>query len=191
MRIECRITDPVLTDKPVYRNQALGDGIDCEEKTFKSHGAEQHRAVRGNKAWRGDFIAVQSQSSFGYGPYVSLPASDDDALRTSGLELKPFRQRSGHHAERSAGVHQKLNFFYKSRWAGQMSFDVEQSHLKYLVENRLIVAQSKNNATTMITQDKKREGNWEQGKFAVGSQLRSRESRRRAGWSKDKSQIAA
>ena len=127
-----------LADKPIYGDQTLADGIDSEEQAFKSHGAEQRRTVGRNKTWRRDFIAVQGQPSFSHGPYVSLPACDYDALRASGLKLEPFRQRSGHHAKRSAGVHQKLNFFDMSGWAGQMSFDVEQSHRKCLAKTVLL-----------------------------------------------------
>ena len=36
--IASRRAHSVLTDKPVYRDQALGDGIDGEEKTFESDG---------------------------------------------------------------------------------------------------------------------------------------------------------
>ena len=140
-----------LTDKPVHGNQAFADGINRQEKTFKSHGAEQRRTIGSNKTLSSDFIAVQTQPCFGYGPDVSLSASDHDALRTHGLQLKPFRQRSGHHAKSSAGVHKKLNFFDTSRRAGQMSLYVKQSHLKCHLSNMVIVAQSISNATTLIS----------------------------------------
>jgi hypothetical protein len=165
--IESGLADPQLSDKPIYRDQPLGDRIDCEEKTFQSHGTEQRRTVGRNEAWSRDFIAVQSQPRFGYGPYVSLSAGDHDALRACGLELKPFRQRSGHHAKSGAGVDKKLNFFDASCRAGQMSLYVEQSHLKYPLKNTAIVAQPTNNATTSISQ--KRRGNSDHRKFAVRS----------------------
>ena len=149
--VESRFADLALAYKPIYGDQTLANGIDCEEKTFKSHGAEQRRTIGRNKTLSSDFIAVQSQPCFGYGPDVSLSASDHDALRTHGLQLKPFRQRSGHHAKSSAGVHKKLNFFDTSRRAGQMSLYVKQSHLKYHLSNMVIVAQSISNATTLIS----------------------------------------
>jgi hypothetical protein len=62
----------VLTDKSVYRYQALTHGIDRKEKTFESDSAEQSCSLRCDKARRGDFFAVQSQPRFGYGPNVSL-----------------------------------------------------------------------------------------------------------------------
>ena len=149
--IESRRADPLLTDKPFYRNQALADGIDGEEKTFESDGAEQCWTLRRNKAWSRDFIAIQSQPCFGYGPNVSPSARDHDALRASGFQLKPFRQRSWHHAKRSAGVHKKLNFFNTPRRTGQMALYVEQSHIKSLLKNMAIVAQPTNNATILIS----------------------------------------
>ena len=148
--IESRRADPLLTDKPFYRNQALADGIDGEEKTFESDGAEQGWTLRRNKAWSRDFIAIQSQPCFGYGPDISL-SRDHDALRASGFQLKPFRQRSWHHAKRSASVHKKLNFFNTPRRTGQMALYVEQSHIKSLLKNISIVAQPTNNATTLIS----------------------------------------
>ena len=175
MGIESRLADRQLADNPIYGDQTLGDGIDCEEKTFESDGAEQWRPVGRNEARSRDFIAVQSQPRFGYGPYVSLSARDHDALRACGLELKPFRQRSGHHAKSSTGVHKKLNFFDTSGRAGKMSLYVEQSHLEYLLKNMIIVAQPTNNATT-LSQERRR-GNSEQNKFNVGSQLHISESR--------------
>jgi hypothetical protein len=121
-----------LADKPVYGKQTLADGIDCEEKTFKSHGAEQRKTVRRNEALSSDFIAVQSQPCLRHRPNVSLSASDHDALRARRLQLKPFRQRSRHYTKSSAGVHKKLNFFDTPRRTGQTSLYAEQSHLKYL-----------------------------------------------------------
>ena len=149
--IESRRADLLLTDKPFYRNQALADGIDGEEKTFESDGAEQCWTLRRNKAWSRDFIAIQSQPCFGYGPDVPPSARDHDALRASGFQLKPFRQRSWHHAKRSAGVNKKLNFFNTPRRTGQMALYVEQSHIKSLLKNMVIVAQSTNNATILIS----------------------------------------
>ena len=128
--------DPQLPDKPIYGDQTLGDGVDCEEKTLESDGAEQRRTVGRNEAWSRDFIAVQSQPRFGHGPYVSLSASDHDALRPCGLELKPFRHRSGHHAKSSTGIDKKLNFFDTSRRAGQASPYVKQSHLNTFSKTR-------------------------------------------------------
>jgi hypothetical protein len=149
IRIESRRADPGLPDKPVYRDQTLADGIDGEEKTFQSDGAEQGWTLRRNKAWGRDFVAVQSQPCFCYGPNVPLSARDHDALRAGGSQLKPFRQRSWHHAKCSASVHKKLNFFNTPRRTGQMALYVEQSHSKSLVKNIAIVPQPKNNATTL------------------------------------------
>jgi len=149
--IESRRADPELTDKPVYRDQALADGIDGDEKTFKSDGTEQGWALRRNKAWRRDFIAIQSQPCFGYGPDVALSPRDHDTLRAGGFQLKPFRQRSGHYAKCSASVHKKLNFFNTPRRTGQMALYVEQSHIKSFLKNIAIVAQPTNNAITLIS----------------------------------------
>ena len=148
--IASRRAHSVLTDKPVYRDQALGDGIDGEEKTFESDGAEQDWTLRRNKAWSRDCIAIQSQPCFSYGPAPSLSARDHDALGAGGFQLKFFRQRSWHHAKRSASVHKKLNFFNTPRRTGQMALYVEQSHIKSLLKNMAIVAQPTNNATTLI-----------------------------------------
>jgi hypothetical protein len=148
--IASRRADSVLTDKPVYWDQALADGIDGEEKTFESDGAEQGWTLRRNKARSRDCIAIQSQPCFGYGPDLSLSARDHDALGAGGFELKFFRQRLWHHDKRSASVHKKLNFFNTSRRTGQMALYVEQSHIKSLLKNTAIVAQPTNNATIMI-----------------------------------------
>jgi hypothetical protein len=148
--IASRLADPMLTDKPVYRNQALANGIDSEEKTFESDDAEQGWTLRRNKAWSRDCIAIQRQPCFGYGPDLSLSSRDHDALRAGGFQLKFFRQRSWHHAKRSASVHKKLNFFNTPRRTGQMALYVEQSHIKSLLKNTAIVAQPTNNATTLI-----------------------------------------
>jgi hypothetical protein len=150
IRTESRRVDPELTDKPVYRDQALANGIDGEEKTFESDGAEQGWTVRRNKARSRDCIAIQSQPCFGYGPDLSLSARDYNALGAGGFQLKFFRQRSWHHAKRSASVHKKLNFFNTPRRTGQMALYVEQSHIKSLLKNTAIVAQPTNNATTLI-----------------------------------------
>ena len=149
--IERRRDDPVLTDKPVYRDQALADGIDGEEKTFENDGAEQSWTLRRNKTWSRDFIAIQRQPCFGYRRDVSLSACDHDALRAGRVQLKPFRQRSWHHAKRSASVHKKLNFFNTPRRTGQTALYVEQSHIESLLKNTAIVAQPTNNATTLIS----------------------------------------
>jgi hypothetical protein len=149
--IESRRVDPLLTDKPVYRDQALADGIDGEEKTFESDGAEQGWTLRRNEAWSRDFIAIQSQPCFGHGPDVSLSACDHDALGAGRFQLKPFRQRSWHHTKRSASVDKKLNFFNTPRRTGQMALYVEQSHIESLMKNMAIVAQPTNNATTLIS----------------------------------------
>jgi hypothetical protein len=148
--IERRRAYPVLTDKPVYRDQTLADGIDGEEKTFERNGAEQGGTLWRNKTWSRDLITIQSQPCFGYGPDSLLSASDYDALRASGLELKLFCQRSRHHTKRSTGVHKKLDFFNASRRTGQMALYVEQSHIKSLLKNSLIVARPMNNATTLL-----------------------------------------
>jgi hypothetical protein len=149
--IESRRDNPVLTHKPVHRDQALANGIDGEEKTFESDGAEQGWPFWRNKALSRDCIAIQSQPCFGYGPDLSLSPRDHDALRAGGFQLKPFRQRSWHHAKRSPVVHKKLNFFNTPRRTGQMSLYVEQSHIKSLLKNTTIVTQPINNATTLIS----------------------------------------
>jgi hypothetical protein len=124
-----------LADEPVYGNQSLGDGINGEEKTFKSHCAEQRRTVGGNEAGSRDFIAVQSQACFRHGPNVSLSAGNNDALRASRLQFEPFRQRARYHAQSGAGVDQELNFFDAPGRTRQMSFDMEKFHLRYLFKN--------------------------------------------------------
>jgi len=149
--IESRRADLLLTDKTLYRDQALAEGIDGEEKTFECDGAEQGWTLRRNKARSRDLIAIQSQPCFGYGPDVSLSARDHDALRAGGFQLKPFRQRSWHHAKRSSSVHKKLNFFNTPRRTGQLALYVEQSHIKNLLKNTAIVAQPTNNATTLAS----------------------------------------
>lgn len=138
-----------LPDKPVYRNQALADRIDGEEKTFESDRAEQGWTLRGNKTWSRDFIAIQSQPCFGYGPDVSLSVRDHHALRAGGFQLKPFGQRSWHHAKRSSRVDKKLNSFNAPCRAGQMALYVEQSHIKSLLT--VILTRLINNATTVLS----------------------------------------
>ncbi len=93
-----------LANKPVYGNQSLAEGINCQEKTFKSHCAEQWRTVGGNEAGSRDFIAVQGQPCFRHGPNVSLSAGDHDALGASRLQFEPFRQRARYHVQSGAGV---------------------------------------------------------------------------------------
>ena len=132
--IASRRDDPVLTDKPVHRDQAFADGIDGEEKTFESDGAEQCWTLGRNKAWSRNFIAIQSQPCFGYRPDFALSARDHDALRASVFQLKPFRQRSRHHAKRSASVNKQLNF-NTSRRTGQMSLYMKQSHDESFYKN--------------------------------------------------------
>jgi hypothetical protein len=149
--IEGRRYDPVLTDKSVNRDQAFADGIHGEEETFKSDGAKQSWTLWRNKAWSCDFIAIQSQPCFRYGPDVSLSASDHDALRAGGFQLKLVRQRSRHHAKCCAGVHEKLNFFDTPRRTGQMAFYVKQSHFNRLFKNRVIVAQQIDSARALMS----------------------------------------
>jgi hypothetical protein len=55
-----RLSDTPLAYKPIYRDQTLGNRIDCQEKTFKSHGTQQSRTVGRYEALRSDFVAVQS-----------------------------------------------------------------------------------------------------------------------------------
>ena len=149
--IESRRTALVLTHEPIHRDQALADRIDREEKTFESYGSEQGWTFWRNKAWRRDFIAIQSQPCFGYGPDISLSASDYDVLRAANFQLKSLRQQSWHHAKRSASVHKKLNFFNASRWTGQMALYMEQSHIKNLVKNLFILPQPTINATVLTS----------------------------------------
>jgi hypothetical protein len=139
-----------LADKSFYGDQTLADRIDCEEKTFKSHGTEECRTVGRNEAGSGDFIAVQSQPCLCHGPYIPLSASDYDALRARRLQLEPFRQRSGHHAKSSAGVHKELHFFGMPRRTGQTSLYVKKSHLNTLSKTCCILAQTPSNATSLI-----------------------------------------
>jgi hypothetical protein len=101
----------MLTDKSVHGYQALTQRIDRKKKTLESDSAKQGWSLRRNKTRGRDFVSVQSHPRFGHGPDVSLSARDDDALRASGFQLEPFRQRRGHDAECRAGVHKKLSFF--------------------------------------------------------------------------------
>jgi hypothetical protein len=139
MRIENREVDLALTDKPVYRDQALADWIDGEEKTFEGDGAEQRRTIGCDKALSSDFVAVQSQTCLRHGPNISLPTSDHDALRPNRFQLKPFSQRPWYYSKGSAGVDKQLNFFATPCWAGQPSLYVKQSHLKSLLKRKPIL----------------------------------------------------
>jgi hypothetical protein len=125
------LANTALANKTVYRNQALSDRIHGQEKTFKSHGTEQRRTIRGYEALSSDFVAVKSKPRFGYRPNVSLPAGDHNPLRPSRFKLKPFRQWSGYYGKSSAGVHEQLNVFGTPRRASQTSRYVKQSHLKH------------------------------------------------------------
>ena len=148
--IESRPAEPVLAHETIHRDQALADGIDREEKTFESDGTEQGWTFRCNKAWSRDFISIQSQPCFGYGPDVSLSAGNYDVLRAGSFQFKSFRQRSWYHAKCSTSVHKKLNFFNTPRRSGQMTLYVEQSHIKSLLKNLPIVTQPTINATPLI-----------------------------------------
>jgi hypothetical protein len=149
--VERRLAGPRLADKSVYGNQTLADRIDCEEKTFKSHGTEECRTVGRNKAGGSDFIAIQRQPCLCHGAYVSLSASDYDTLRTSRLQLKPFRQRSGHHAKSSAGINKELNVFDMSRGARQMPLYMKKSHLNAFSQTCCILTQTPANTTSVIS----------------------------------------
>jgi hypothetical protein len=135
--VASRLVETALADKPIYGDQAFGDGIDCEEKAFKSHSTEESRTVRGDKALSSDLVAVQSQSCLSHGPNVSLSAGDHNPLRPSRFQLKPFRQRSGYYGKSSAGVYEQLNVFGTPRRASQTPLYTKQSHLRYLFENML------------------------------------------------------
>jgi hypothetical protein len=148
---ESWIEERVSADKPVYRNQSLGDRIDGEKKTFKSHGTEQRRTVRRNETRSRNLSAVQSQPSLCDGPNVSASAGDHDTLGARGFQLEPFRERSRHHAKRSSSIHKQLDFFNASRRAGQLAFYVKQTHFKRLFKNRVIVAQPINSARTLMS----------------------------------------
>jgi hypothetical protein len=125
-----RPSDPALTDKTVDRDQPLANGIDGDEKTFEGDSTEQRRSIGSNEAWRGNFIAVESQLCFGDGPGVSPSSSDHHSLRTRGCQFELFRQRSWHDGQSRAGIDKELNFFDMPRRPGQMSFYVKKSHLK-------------------------------------------------------------
>ena len=146
---ENRHAYPALTDKSVHQDQALTHGIDSKEKTFESDSPKQRWSLRRNKAWSRDFFTVRSQPRFGYWPDVSLSTRDYDALRARGFQLEPFRQRAGHHAEWRTGIDEKLNFFNAPSWTGQTTFDVEQTHIKNLLNNADIVAQPTYNANAL------------------------------------------
>ena len=153
IRIESRRANPALAHKSVNRDQALGDRINREEKTFKSDGPEQGWTVWRNKAWSRDFIAIQTQPCFGDGPDISLPARYHDALRADGFQLKLFGQRTWHYGECSASVHKELNFFNMPCRTSQIGLYVEQSHIS-LLKNTAIVAQPTNKTTTLISVEK-------------------------------------
>jgi hypothetical protein len=124
------LADIALADKSLYRDQALGDPIDCQEKTFKSHGSEERGTIGGDEALSRDFVAVQRQTCLCHGPNVSLLASDHNPLRPSRFELKLFRQWSGYYGKGSASIYQQLKFFGTPCRAGQTSLYVKQSHLR-------------------------------------------------------------
>lgn len=144
------LVGPRLADESVYRDQTLADGIDREEKTFKSHGTEECGTVGRNEAGGSNLIAVQSQSCLCHGPYVALSASDYDTLRASRLQLKPFCQRSGHHAKSSTGVDKELNVFDKSCRAPQAPLYVKKSHVNAFTNTYCILAQTSANTTSLI-----------------------------------------
>ena len=128
--------DSGLSDYSVYWNQPFANGIDSEEKTFECDGAEQGGTVRCNKAWSRNFVAIQSQPRFGYGPNIPLSAGNHDALRAGGFQLKPLCKRSWQDAERSTGIHKKLDFFSAPGRTSQMDINVEQSHTRMLEKTR-------------------------------------------------------
>ena len=126
----------MLTDKTVYRDQSLANGIDGDEKTFEGDGAEQSRFIGCNEAWGGDFIAVESQLCFGDGPYASPSSGEHHSLRTRGFQFELYRQRLRYDAQSRAGIDKELNFFDMPGRPGQMSFYVEKSHLNYLFKKQ-------------------------------------------------------
>src|SRR5688572_31598988 len=94
--VERRLAGPRLADKSVYGNQTLADGIDCEEKTFESHGTQECRTVGRNKAGRSDFIAIQRQPCLCHGPYGSLSASHYDRWKKESADASlPVGQHGG------------------------------------------------------------------------------------------------
>jgi hypothetical protein len=129
------LADSGLANKSVYWDQALGDRIDCQEKTSKSHGTEQRGTVGGDETPSRDFVALQSQPRLCHGPNVSLPAGDHDALRPSRFKLKPFRQRSRYYGKGSANIYRQYKFFGTTRGASQASLYVKQSHFKHLFKS--------------------------------------------------------
>jgi hypothetical protein len=140
----------MLADKSVYGNQALADWIDGEKETFEGDSTKQSRTLRRNEAWSRDFVTIETQPCFGYGPDISLSTCNHDALGAGGFQLKPFCQGSRHHGKRSAGVDKQLNFFRTPRRTGQTALYMKQSHSKRLSKTTLILARSTNNATTMV-----------------------------------------
>jgi hypothetical protein len=130
------MADSALANKSVYRDQALGDRINCQEKALKSHGTEERRTIRGYETLSSDFVAVQSQQRLCHRPNVPLPASNHDALRPGRFKFKAFRQRSGYYGKGSASIYKQLNFLATPCRAGQTPLYVKQSHLRYLFENK-------------------------------------------------------
>ncbi len=143
-------SDPVLTDKTIYRDQSFAQGVDGDEKTFEGDGAEQSRSIGCNEAWGGEFIAVECQLGFGDGPCISPSSSDDHSLRTRGFQFELIRQRSRDDDQSRAGIDQELHFFDLPRRPGQLSFYVEKPHLNYLLQNRAIVSPPITNAIARI-----------------------------------------
>ena len=139
----------MLTDKTVYRDQSLANGIYGDEKTFKGDSTEQRRSIGRNEARRGNFVSVESQLCFGDGPCVAPSAGEHHSLRTRGFQFELFRQRSWHDGQSRAGIDKELNFFDMPRRPSQMSFYVEKTHLNYLFKNKTIVANSTSNATAL------------------------------------------
>ncbi|HXV84792.1 MAG TPA: ABC transporter substrate-binding protein [Candidatus Binatia bacterium] len=135
--VASRLVETDLADKPLYWDQAFGDGVDCQEKTFKSHGTEQSRTLGGDEALSSDFVTVQGQSRLCHGPNVSLPTRDHNPLRPSRFQLKTFRQRSGYHGKSSAGVYEQLNFFGTPRRSSQTTHYMKESHLRQPFETML------------------------------------------------------
>ena len=137
----------MLTDKSIYGDQTLTNGIDRDEKTFKSDRAEERWTSGSNEAWSGDFLAVESQLGFGDGPDIALSASDHHALRTGGFQRELFRQRARHDAERRTSIDEEFDLFDIPGRAGQLSLYVKKSHGESFFMNVVIVAQPANNAT--------------------------------------------
>jgi hypothetical protein len=105
MEIAETVSWSASAEKSLYRDQALGNGIDCQEKTFERYSTEQRRTVGSDKALSRDFSAVQRQTCLCHGPNVSLPTSNYNPLRASRFELKLFRQRSRYYGKGSASIY--------------------------------------------------------------------------------------